>query len=38
MIKYKSKGRSGLLDREENQAILSKTGNPLEKLSIVIDI
>jgi IS5 family transposase len=36
-VQYKSSGHSGLFDREENSAKLSKLGNPLEKLHNVID-
>jgi hypothetical protein len=37
MSKFKPVGHIGLFDHEENKAKLSKLGNPLEKLGIVID-
>lgn len=37
MQKYKSSGNRGLFDDEENHQKLSKIGNPLEKISKVID-
>ena len=37
MQKYKATGYLTLFDEEERQQRLSKIGNPLEKLSMVID-
>jgi hypothetical protein len=37
MVKYKLTGKRGFFDEQETLATLSLIGNPLEKLSAVID-